>query len=125
MRVKINGVWYTWYVEHNADGCCGCNNPHDLSVDDRPISRWDEQLRGDFPDFCSAFLFSLSGNTYTNIITDCKGGMWDTHLFAHLAKSMTLSRPNKKDVIFDCSFSGWHRNPNTGNMIQAVTIVRR
>lgn len=121
MQVKIDGKCFSWHSERSHFDCCGVTEHYSLS---RYWSDWEDCLHGEFPDFVSAFLYSLIDIEGVNVVTDKKGGFWDRYLFEALAERMELELDDGTMLYFKCTFSGWIRNPNTYNLIQLVTIIK-
>lgn len=122
MHVKIGGNTFRWEVAGRLN-CCGCREHSRLSP--MGYNFYEERVPGDFNRFVDAFLYHLyTQSKYVHVIADRKGGMWDRYLFSKLGERMELELANGSKVYFKCSFSGWTRNPNTGRLVQLVTIIR-
>lgn len=118
-------IYHTWLISAPLD-CCGVMEHSLLQTADRlPSWRYEEPLGGEFDRFVDAFLYYLHTRErpYLHVIADKQGGCWDRYLFSKLGKRMKLTLADGREVFFKCSFSGWTRNPNTGNQIQLVTII--
>ena len=135
MIVEIGNDRYEWAAYPNAIQCCGVINPARLymrtvtaatpSTTTAAPAHWAERVDGDFPDFVSAFLYwmYINGN-YIYAISSVYRDYWHTQLIKNLGPNMELELANGQKIKYKCTFSGWHRNPHSGNKIQVITIRR-
>lgn len=68
------------------------------------------------------FILEEYGINNNNLqINDCRGGVWDKHLFKEIGTKKSVVRKNFR---FSFYFTPWFRNDNSGNFVRCLNIVR-